>query len=190
MIALHRDTAAQAAQMHMNEAADETALHMTYLSTQIANLDRSDAEYLNKLKAFEDEKARVAQDGAQKIIAIQDAEAQRQASVLESAQQKMLGTMSAGLSKSIMGHESWAKMLNGFASEAAEGLIKNSIMVALQQDKERLGNARTAATSAYASGVKVGGPLAPVVGALYGAGGVRGGHGVPRRRYRPRCWPW
>lgn len=47
-------------------------------------------------------------------------------------------------------------------------------MVMMQQDKERLGDARKAATSAYATGEKIGGPAGGVLGPVFAAAAFAG----------------
>jgi hypothetical protein len=81
--------------------------------------------------------------------------------------------LAAGLTKSIMGHQTWARMIEGFASQATQSLIKNSLMVAMGADKEQLANAKKAASSAYATGEGMG-PAGIILGPVFAAAAFAG----------------
>ena len=65
-------------------------------------------------------------------------------------------------------------MTKSLGDQAVSGLIENSIKVMMQQDKERLGDARKAATSAYATGEKIGGPAGIILGPVFAAAAFAG----------------
>jgi hypothetical protein len=154
-------------------ANEETALKMTALSQQIAALDKGGKDYENKLRELQNQEKQLVQQHENDITAIKDkAEMERNSRIL-SAEQAATSQIASGLTQSIMGHKTWASMITNFGEQAAEGLIRNSLMILMQQDKERLGDARKAATSAYATGEAMG-PAGVVLGPVFAAAAFAG----------------
>jgi len=136
---------------------------------EIAALDKSGKDYQNQLKALQDKEKQLIQEHENEVSAIKEkAEEQRNARIL-SAESRAASQIASGLTDSIMRHRSWSSLLVSLGDQAAAGLIKNSLMVLMQQDKERLGDARKAATSAYATGQKIGGPAGMILGPVFAA---------------------
>ena len=155
------------------------------LAKELSTLDKSGKDYANKLKANQNAEKLLIKQHADEIAAIKErAEAGSNARLLAGWRQ-FSDQMASGLTQSIMGHETWAKMLSGLGNQVVSSMIKNSIMVMLQQDKERLSDARKAATSAFATGEKIGGPAGIILGptfaamAFAGAMAFEGGGVVP-----------
>jgi len=150
-------------------ANQEFDIKMRALAKEQAAVDKDGKDHENKLKALQNKEKLLVQQHANEIAAIkQKAEEASNARILSSARQALDQT-ATGLTQSIMGHQTWAKMISSLGDQVVSGMIKNSLMIMMQQDKERMGDARKAATSAYAEGVKIGGPAAPVIGAMFGA---------------------
>jgi hypothetical protein len=165
----HRTTEAQRADEDAKDAAAETALKMTFLSQQMDALNRGGKEYNNELKKLQDEQAQIAQEGANTISAIKAKAQQQQNSAQQSAEQKAATMTANGLTQSIMGHESWAKMLSSLGNQVVTDALKNSLMVMMGEEKERLSHAKTAAAAAYKDGVTIGGPAGMVLGPVFAA---------------------
>jgi hypothetical protein len=150
----------------------------------LAALDTGSNEYANKLKALQDKEKQLVQAHENEVTAIRErAEIERNQRVLSSFNQ-MQDAVARGLTQSIMGHETWSRMVLQFADQAASGFINESLRIMMGQDKERLGAARTAATNAYASisAIPIVGPfLAPEMAAAAFAGSLAfaGGGIVP-----------
>jgi hypothetical protein len=155
-------------------ANEEEAIKAAALQAEMAALDKGGKDYANKLKALQDKEKQMVQQHENDITAIKDkAEMDRNTRIL-SAEQRAAEQTATGLTQSIMGHQTWARMITTFGDQAMEGLIRNSLMVMMQQDKERLGDARKAATSAYATGEKIGGPAGIVLGPVFAAAAFAG----------------
>jgi hypothetical protein len=147
----------------------EYALKVTAMSQQIAALDKGGKDYENKLKSLQDKQKQLTQQHENEITAIKDkAEMERNAKVL-SAEQKFQGTITSGLTQSLMGHKSWASTMSSIGNEVVAGMIQNATQSIMAHKMTQVPDAAAAARAAYLEGVKIGGPMAPVVGALYGA---------------------
>jgi hypothetical protein len=155
-------------------ANEEYDIKKQAFEREAAALDKSGKDYENKHKALQDKEKQLVQQHENEITAIKEkAEEERNARIL-SAERQAMGEIASGLSKSIMGHQTWAGMVTSFGAQAAEGLIRNSLLILMQQDKEKLGDARKAATSAYATGESMGGPAGIVLGPVFAAAAFAG----------------
>ena len=144
------------------------------MENEAAALDKSGADYSNKLKQIQDKETQLIQAHENEITALKDkAEEERNARIM-AAESRMTDSLASGLSKSIMGHENWSRMVVSLGDQAVSGMIENSIKIMLQQDKERLGDARKAATSAFTTGEKIGGPAGPILGPVFAAAAFAG----------------
>jgi hypothetical protein len=155
-------------------ATDEYNIKLKALEQDKAALDKSGKDYNNNLKRLQDQEKQLTQQHANEIEAIKEKAEEASNQRILAAEQRSLGQISSGLAQSIMGHETWSRMLISFGDQAAEGMIKNSLMILMQQDKERMGDARKAATSAYATGEKIGGPAGPILGPIFAAAAFAG----------------
>lgn len=155
-------------------ATDEFNIKLKWLQQEEAALDKSGKDYNNKLKQIQNQEKQLTQQHANEIAAIKiKAEEESNARIL-SAEQRAASQTADGLSRSIMGHETWARMITSLGDQAVAGLIRNSLMVMMQQDKERLSDARKAASSAYATGEKIGGPAGLILGPTFAAAAFAG----------------
>jgi hypothetical protein len=155
-------------------ATQSFALQMANNQREIAALNKGGNDYANKLKELQNKEKQMIQAHENEVTGIKEkAETQRNHAIL-AAEQQATSQLEAGLTQSIMGHQTWAHMLTSFASQAASSLIQHSLAVMMQQDKERLGDAKTAAANAYKAGTSIGGPAAVVVGAAMAAAAFAG----------------
>jgi hypothetical protein len=168
-------------QSDQERMADETqvanaeyALKLHAAQQEASALDKEDKDYLNKLKAIQNKETQLIRQHENEITAIKEKAEQERNQRILAAERQSLDAIGSGLTKSIMGHETWAKMITSFGEQAVEGLIKNSLMILMQQDKERLGDARKAATSAYSAGESIGGPMGVVLGPVFAAAAFAG----------------
>src|SRR5581483_1531320 len=151
------------------QLADETyRIKRESIFNEIAALDEGGNEYLAKLQQLQDKEAQLTQAHENQITAIKEkAEEQRNQRIM-SAESQVFNSMADNLTRSITGHQTWSKMILSMGDEAVSGMIKNSMLILLQQDKERLGDARTAAGNVYSSisAIPIIGPfIAPVAAA-------------------------
>lgn len=139
-----------------------------------AALDKSGKDYANKLKQLQDKEKQLTQQHENEITAIKEkAEMERNKRIL-SADKRATDEIANGLTKSIMGHQSWAKTVNQLGEAVVEGMIKNSLKMMMQHDKDKLGDAKSAAATAYNNGVKAGGPFGAILGPVFAAAAFAG----------------
>ncbi|MGB8029332.1 MAG: hypothetical protein WCF30_06660 [Terracidiphilus sp.] len=156
-------------------AANESfAVKYVALAKEIDALDKSGADYDNKLKALQDKETELVKQHEDQITQIKErAEQERNVRIL-GAEQQLGNSIARELTQTLMGHQSFAKMMNQLGNQVVSSMIENSIKIMLQQDKERMGDARKAATSAYATGEKIGGPAGVILGPVFAAAAFAG----------------
>jgi hypothetical protein len=169
----HRMTNQQRMAEEQANADAEFNLKNAAMSKVIADLDKNGKDYTSKLQQLQDKQKQLVQAHEDEVTAIKEkAEIARNTRIL-SAEQTATSQIASGLTKSIMGHQTWAAMVTSFGDQAAQGLIRNSLMILMQQDKERLGDAKKAASSAYATGESMG-PAGIILGPVFAAAAFAG----------------
>jgi hypothetical protein len=169
----HRISAEQRVNEETKIATEEFDLKKQALDKELTALQGSGDAYNNKVKQIQDQEKQLTAQHVNEIAQIKEkAQAQQNQAIL-SAEQQAESQLAAGLTKSIMGHQTWAQMIDGFARQAGEALIKNSLMVMMGADKEQLANAKKAASSAYATGESMG-PAGVVLGPVMAAAAFAG----------------
>jgi hypothetical protein len=166
----HRVTDQMRMQEDIEAANRETALKMTAMSQQIAALDKSGKDYENKLRELQDKQKQLVQQHENEITAIKDK------ATMDQNQRQLAGLLqlesitASGLTRVIMGHESFAKMLDTIGSQVVSGMVDNALksMMALDMTKER--EAAAAARKFFLAGASFPFPanivMAPVLGAV------------------------
>jgi hypothetical protein len=132
-------------------------------------LDKSAKDYQARLKESQNKEKLLVQQHENDLTAIKvNAEIQRNQRI-QAAESQLKNTIADGLTQSIMQHQSWGQMVASIGDQVVSGIIKNSILIALQEDKDRFGYARTAATAAFKWGWEHGGPAAPILAPVMAA---------------------
>lgn len=150
-------------------ANDEYAIKMAALKKQEAGLDASGKDYQNKLKQIQDQEKQLVQQHENEITAIKEkAEQERNERVL-SAENSFNNAIAAGLTKSIMGRESWAKMSIQLGQQVVSGMIENAIKSMLADDLTKEKDAAYAARKAFNIGINIGGPAGMILGPAFAA---------------------
>jgi hypothetical protein len=152
----------------------EYAVKFHALTDEAAAVDRAGKDAAIKLKQIQDKETELVRSHENEIAAIKAKAEEDSSKRVIAAESHMADAVASGLTKSIMGHQSWAKMVSSLGNEVVSGMIENSIKIMLQQDKERLGDARKAATSAFSTGEKIGGPAGPILGPVFAAAAFAG----------------
>lgn len=166
-------------------ANQEYALKQAAFARELASLNVSGNDYLNKVKELQDKETQLARQHENELTAIKEkAEIDRDTRILTEAQ-KFNDSMTRGLAQVIMGHESFAKMITSLGDQVVSGMIQNAIKEAEAALIGKEAQAAKAARAAYNIGISMGGPagivLGPVMGALAFAtvSGYEGGGIVP-----------
>jgi hypothetical protein len=169
-----RVSAQQLVMQETGFANEEYDIKVRALAREKAALDKDGKDYANKLKQIQDKEKQLTKQHANEIAAIKEkAEIESNKRIL-SAEAQATDQIANGLTKSIMGHQSWAKTVNQMGEAVVEGMIKNSLLIMMQHDKDKLGDAKSAAATAYNNGVKAGGPFGNVLGPIFAAAAFAG----------------
>ena len=150
-------------------ANDEYAIKAAALAKEIAGLDKSGKDYENKLKQLQDKETQLTRQHENEITAIKEkAEIERDQRVLASFN-SFNNSISQGLTQSIMGHQTWAKMAQSLGDQVVSGMIQNAIKSMIADDMTKEKDAAHAARKAFNIGMEIGGPAGIVLGPVFGA---------------------
>jgi hypothetical protein len=170
--ALHHKTEAQtlAAELAANSA--EINAEKTAYQTRINNLDKFDKDYEKKVKELNDKIKELTVKGQDDETQIIKTAAQKQAMEIKSSEDKMKEAVASDVANSIVMNKSLAASFRQTGEQMAEQMIKNTILMALEHNKQKLDSAKSAAHKAYdaMSGI----PPAPLWGIVAGAAAFAG----------------
>ncbi len=166
----HRVSAQQRAAEEEHFAEEAFQNKMREYAQDVAALDKGDKDYENKLKQIQDKETQLVRQHENEIAAIKDKAQQDQNANLQRGLQQMENEFAQGFTQVIMGHQSFAKMMDGIGNQVASGMLQNALksMMTLDMDKEK--QAASAARTFFLAGAKFPFPtnlvMAPVLGAL------------------------
>ena len=168
----------------------EFALKDKAMKDEIAALDRNGKDYDNKLKALQDKETQLVQEHENQITAIKDKAMMDRNSRILGAAAHFNDTIATGLTQVLMGHKSFASMMNSLGDQVVSGMMQNAIKSILTNDMTKESDAAAAARKAYLTGMALPPPanviIAPILGAaafagvMAFAGGTDGVPGVGR----------
>lgn len=151
----HRVSAAQRIQEEIALSAREHEIKMQALQSQVAALDKSDRDYLNKLKTLQNQETQLVRQHENDITAIkQKAEEQQNAGTAE-AYKKLVDMTSQSLTQSIMRHQTWAQTLTSLSNQVISSMLENAIKSALMDDFDRERDAAKAARKFFLAGAQL-----------------------------------
>ncbi|HEY2363489.1 MAG TPA: hypothetical protein VGK36_20375 [Candidatus Angelobacter sp.] len=150
-------------------ANEESDIQKTSLDKQIAALDKSDKDYINKLQALKDkEKELERQHQTQVTDLVTKAEIERNARIL-SAEQKLQDDVARGLASTLMRHQSFTALMGSLGDQLAAGMIQNALKSMMADDMTKEKDAAHAARKAFNAGMEFPFPAniiaAPAMGA-------------------------
>jgi hypothetical protein len=165
----HRVTIQQRLAEETQAANEEYALKMAAMQREAAALDKGAKDYENKLKAIQNKEKQLVQQHENEITRIkQQAEEERNSRIL-SAEQHFNDTIAAGLTQVLMGHKSFASMMDTIGNQVVSGMMENAIKSVLANDFTKESDAAAAARKAFNAGMQFPFPvnvvMAPVLGA-------------------------
>jgi hypothetical protein len=150
-------------------ADEEYELKYNALEKEIAALNKSGNDYLNQLKALQDKEKQLYQQHEDELSSIREKAEIATNDKLSASYQHFTATISGELSKSIMGHQTWAKMVESLGDQAISSMIQNGIQYALSNKFRQESDARAAASAGFKFGMEYGGPAAPVLAPIMAA---------------------
>jgi hypothetical protein len=169
MMSAHHVTAQQQIDAATLAANQELALQLTANAQEIAGLDKSGKDYTNKLKELQDKQKQLIQAHENEVTAIRDkAEIDRNNKILAEAA-RFNDTITAGLTQVLMGHESFAKMMDSLGNQVVSGMMQNAMKEIEANMVGKESDAAKAARKAYNLGISEGGPAGMVLGPVFAA---------------------
>lgn len=144
-------------------ANEEYSIRMAALQKEVAGLDKSGNDYANRLKQLYDKEKQLTQQHENEVTAIREtADIRRNQSLLASTQQ-FNNAIAQGLTASIMGHQTWSRMILSLGDQVVGGMINNAIKSMMADDMTKEKDAAFAARKAFGWGWEHGGAAAPVL---------------------------
>jgi len=153
------------------EAADQDyKIKMAALEREVQGLDKTGKDYLNKLKELQDKEKQLTLQHENEVTAIvEKAEEERNQRIL-AARTLFDESIAQGLTKSIMGHETWSRMLISLGDQVVSGMIENAIKSMLADDMTKEKDAANAARQAFKAGMHLPFPANLVAAPVLAAG--------------------
>ena len=165
----HRISIQLRLQQEIQAAAAETALKMTAVSQQIAALDKGGRDYNNKLKELQGKQKQLVQAHENEITAIKDKALIEQNQRQLSAMNQLESVTADGLTEVLMGHKSFANMMDGIGNQVVTGMLRTALMSMMTLDMTKEREAASAARSGFLAGMKFPFPTNIVMAPLLGA---------------------
>jgi hypothetical protein len=170
----HRVSAQQRIAQETQVANAEYANKMQAFQKEASALDKSGKDYENKLKQLQDKEKQLTKAHEDELTQIKEkAEEERNARIL-SADTRMNDAIASSLTKSIMGHQTWAKMVQSLGNEVVGGMLQNAIKSMLTDDMTKEKDAASAARKAFNIGMSIGGPAGMILGPTFAAAAFAG----------------
>jgi hypothetical protein len=169
-----RMTDQRIAQEQIQAANEQYAIQASAYAQQIATLDKSGKDYENKLRTLQDKQKQLTQQHENEITAIQNKATKSRNQTILSAYEKFESSLASGLSKVLVGQQSFASMMNSLGNEVAQGMLQNALKSIMTLDMTREHQAASAARDAFASGMKLPFPANMVVAPTMAAAAFAG----------------
>jgi hypothetical protein len=152
----------------------EFNLKKAALVKEASDVDKMALDKDNKLKAIQNKELQLIREHENEVTAIKNsAEMERNQRIL-SAEQHFNDTVAAGLTQVLMGHKSFASMMNSLGDQVASGMIQNALKSMLADDMTKDRDAAAAARKAYLTGQSIGGPAGIILGPVMAAAAFAG----------------
>jgi hypothetical protein len=151
-------------------ANEEYAIKMAALQKEIQGLDKSGKDYENKLKQLQDKEKQLTQQHANEMAAIKDKAAIESNQRISASYQQFVNATSQGLTQSIMGHQTWARMVQSLGDQVVSGMLENAIKSAMLLDFDKEKQAGEAARWGFVSGMKLPFPANIIAAPVLAAG--------------------
>ncbi|MGO9937183.1 MAG: hypothetical protein ACLPH3_05885 [Terracidiphilus sp.] len=150
------------------------AAKMKAFQREAAALDASGADYNNKLKAIQNKEKQLTLEHENELAAIREKAEIDTNNKLAASYQQFTNTISGELTKSIMGHQTWAKMIDSLGNQAVSSMMSNAIKYVLSNKFRQESDAKAAAAAAYKTGESIGGPAGVILGPVFAAAAFAG----------------
>jgi hypothetical protein len=174
MRSAHRESEAQLQSDSREDADTEYNIKLVALGREIDALDKSGKDYQNKLKQLQDQEVVAVQQHENAITAIQEKAEQERNQRILAAENQFDDAIARGMTQSLMGKESWSKMMVSLGDQVIEGMMQNAIKSVLMDDFDKERDAAKAARKGWLTGAQMPFPanivMAPLLAATWFAG--------------------
>jgi molecular chaperone GrpE (heat shock protein) len=151
-------------------ANEEYEIKKAALDKEVEALDKSGNDYLNKLKALQDKETQLTRQHENEIAAIKDKATEQSNQSIISSYQRMVDATSRGLTQSILGHQTWAKMLTSLGDQVVSGMMENAIKSVMLDDFDKERDAAKAARKFFLAGAQLPFPANIIAAPVLAAG--------------------
>jgi hypothetical protein len=147
-----RVTAAQRLAEEIDYANREYEIKRQALESEAAALDTTGKDYTTKLQAIQDKEKQLRRAHANEVNDIQYKAVIDRNLRVKAAEQEFENSLAGGLTRSLMGYQSFAGMMVSFGQQIVGGMIQNSIAAILANDMTKPSDAAYAARQAFKAG--------------------------------------
>lgn len=165
----HRITIQQRMAEDVEFADKEFALKQTAMQQEAAALDKGAKDYENKLRAIQNKELQMIREHENEVTQIKQ-EAQIRQNQSQMAAMTQLKEMTAsGLTKVLMGHQSFATMMDSIGDQVVSGMLRTALMSIMTADMDKERQAASAARKMFLAGAQFPFPVNVVMAPLMGA---------------------
>jgi hypothetical protein len=151
-------------------ANEEYSIKMRALEKELEGLDKSGKDYTTKLQQLQDKEKQLTQQHENDVTAIKEkAEIERNQRI-GAAEAQFNDAIAQGLTRSIMGHQTWSQMLLSLGDQVISGMMENAIKSALLDDFDKERDAAKAARKFFLAGSQLPFPINIVAAPVMAAG--------------------
>jgi hypothetical protein len=150
-------------------ANDEYQLKLAAMQQEAAALNQGANDHLNKQKEIQDKEKQLTQEHENSITQIKDQAQMERNQKIIAAEHKYEDAIASGLTKVLMGHQSFAAMMSSLGNEVESDLLQMAIKHIETNLMTKQSDAAAAARKAYVSGEEMGGPIGVVLGPVMAA---------------------
>lgn len=136
-------------------ANEEYNLKMAALEKERALLEKSGKDESDKLKALQDKEKQLTQQHENELTAIMEKAEQERNQRILAARTQFDDAIARGLTQSIMGHETWSRMLLSLGDQVVSGAIENAIKSMMADDMTKERDAAAAARKMWLAGASL-----------------------------------
>jgi hypothetical protein len=170
----HHVSAQQRVRQEEQAAQEEYGIKLHALSDEAAALDKSDKDYLNKLKQIQNQEKQLIQQHENELTQIKEkAEEESNARILAGAG-RFNDEIAQGLTNLLMRHESFSKMVISLGDQVVSGMLQNALKSIMADDMDKGRDAAKAARKGWLAGAQMPFPanivMAPLLAATWFTG--------------------
>jgi hypothetical protein len=134
-----------------------------------AALDTTSKDYENKLKEIQDKELQLVREHENELSAIRDRSNLDQNQKQQAAMTRFEEMTASGLSEVLMGHKSFASMMDSIGNQVVSGMLQRALMSMMTLDMDKEKQAASAARKMFNAGADFPFPANVVMAPLLGA---------------------